>query len=245
MTRNAAFPWRRLGELLIERDLIDGRDLEDALAEQEASGRRLGEILVTQGALAASDLIGVLAEQYGLDVQVQATPTDPSGPEASSEWKPLGRILVERGSLGKEALRSAIAEQRRTGGRLGALLVDGGHVSPVELVEALAEQHGLASPSLVAAARADAGTEPAYLVLDGSGRELFRTDGFLDATDFAFEVLETDALPRLEIVRVGDGPREQVWSYAQDEAEAVATAPRDSLEIYGFDVTRWTGPPRR
>ena len=247
MTRTADFPWRRLGELLIERDLVDERELEEALAVQAASGRRLGEILVTEGALAASELIAVLAEQYGLDVQVtQPSRHSERHSAGSPDWQPLGQILVERGSIGRETLRTAIAEQRRTGGRLGAILVDGGHVSAIEVVEALAQQHGLAPPSLVAAASIDVGPETAYVVLDGAGRDLFQSDTFLDATDFAFEVLDADTPPKLVILRVEDGRREQVWSYEADEAAAaVASAPRDSLEIYGFDVTRWTGPPRR
>jgi PAS domain-containing protein len=247
VTKSSDFPWRRLGELLIERDLVDERELEDALSVQAATGRRLGEILVTQGALAEPELIAALAEQYGLDVQVapQTKRTDDPADSAPADWQPLGRILVERGSLGRETLRAAIAEQQKTGGRLGTILVDGGHVSAIELVEALAEQHGLAPPSLLDAALADLGPEPAYLVIDGDGGILFRTDAFLDATDFAFELLEGKAPPRLEIVRIEDGRREQVWSYAEEQAAAVAAAPRDSLEIYGFDVTRWTGPPRR
>ena len=61
---------------------------------------------------------------------------------------------------------------------------------------------------------------------------------------FAFELLEADGPPSLEIYRVEGDVREQVWSYTEERAEAVATAPRTSLGIYGFDVTRWTGPLR-
>jgi len=243
VTRAQEFPWRPLGELLLERRLVDEHELEEALAVQEATGERLGEILVARGALAAPALIAVLAGQYGLEVRVGALSgaTVPS----QSEWKPLGRILVERGSLGRAALRVAIDEQRRTGRRLGSILVDGGHVSPIELVEALVQQHGLDPHSLEAASTLEPSSEPGYEVVDATGRALFRIDGFLEATDFAFELLESDEPASLRIFRVGDGEREEVWSYDAEQAAEAAAAPRESLAIYGFDVTRWTGPPRR
>lgn len=242
MTRTIDFPWRRLGELLLERRLVDERDLEEALAVQAATERRLGEILVARGALTAPELIGVLAEQYGLEVRVGGIAGAASEP---TEWKPLGRILVERGSLGRAALRVAVEEQRRSGRRLGSILVDGGHVSPIELVEALVQQHGLEPHSLVAAATIEPSAEPGYEVVDGTGRVLFRTDGFLEATDFAFELLESDEPPALRIFHVGDGRREEAWSYTAERAAEVAAAPATPLEVYGFDVARWTGPPRR
>jgi hypothetical protein len=223
---------------------VDEHEVEEALAAQAETGARLGEILVARGALTAPALIAVLAEQYGLEVRVGALSGDTVPPR--SEWKPLGRILVERGSLGRAALRAAIDEQRRTGCRLGSILVDGGHVSPIELVEALVQQHGLEPHSLEAASTLEPSSEPGYEVLDATGRALFRTDGFLEATDFAFELLETDEPASLRIFRVGEDGREEVWSYNAEQAAEAAAAPRESsLAIYGFDVTRWTGPPRR
>ena len=222
---------------------MDEEELEEALAVQAATGRRLGEVLVARGSLAAPDLIAVLAEQYGLDVRVG--PLVGAGGDDLGEWKPLGRILVERGSLGRAALRVAVEEQRRTGCRLGSILVDGGHVSPIELVEALVQQHGLEPHTLVAATTLEPSPEPGYEVVDGAGRVVFRTDGFLEATDFAFELLESDEPSALQIFRVSDDGREEVWSYTEERAEEAAAAPRESLAIYGFDVARWTGPPRR
>jgi hypothetical protein len=229
--------------LLIERGLVDAEDLERALAVQAETGRRLGEILVTGGALPSAELIAALAEQYGLEVRVGALVGTPS--TLVDEWKPLGRILVDRGSLGRAALNAAVEEQRRTGNQLGSILVDGGHVSPIELVEALVQQHGLQPHSLVAVATAALSDEPGYHVVDGTGRTLFRTDGFLEATDFAFELLSTDEPKALAIVRVSGDEREGVWSYTEERAAEAAAASRDPLEIYGFDVARWTGPPRR
>jgi hypothetical protein len=247
VTSKPDFPWRRLGELLIERDLIDHRSLEDALEAQEETSGRLGEILVSRGALKASDLIAALAEQHGLDVRVEPRAVDASGPTPVSPpwWQPLGQILVERGSLGRDALQAAIAEQRRTGRRLGSILVDHGHVSADEVVEALVQQHGLEPHALVAASTAEPDSGPAYEVAGLDGGALFRTAGFLDATDFAFELLEAERPPRVDIFRIDGSTRELVWSYTEERAAEAAAAPRDALGIYGFDVNRWTGPTRR
>ena len=243
VTRKPDFPWRRLGELLLERDLVDAADLEGALNVQAETGRRLGEILVTRGALSAQQLIGALAEQHGLEARVG--PLSGTRESLRQDWQPLGRILVERGSLGRAALKAVLLEQRRTGRRLGAILVDGGHVTPVELVEALVEQHGLEPHEVVAIPTAVSSAEPGYEVVAGDGPAVFRTDGFLDATDFAFELLETDNPAEIRIYRVDADGREEIWSYTEERAVETAAAPRRPLEIYGFDVTRWTGPPRR
>ena len=243
MTSKPDFPWRRLGELLLERDLVRAADLESALAVQAATGRRLGEILVTRGALSAQDLIGTLAEQHGLEVRVG--PLSGTRDQLRRDWQPLGRILVERGSLGRAALKAVLLEQRRTGRRLGSILVDGGHVMPVELVEALVEQHGLAPHDVVATTTAEPAREPGYEVVDATETPLFRTDGFLDATDFAFELLESEAPSEIRIFRVDGDGREEIWSYTEERAAEAAAAAQRSVDIYGFDVTRWTGPTRR
>jgi len=54
---------RRLGELLIEAGLLTGAQLDEALAEQEDSGRMLGEILVDRRYVPMITLVNLLAEQ--------------------------------------------------------------------------------------------------------------------------------------------------------------------------------------
>jgi type IV pilus assembly protein PilB len=56
----------RLGELLLERNLVDDGQLAQGLLEQAASGGRLGTALVKLGLLDERDLARVLAEQQGL-----------------------------------------------------------------------------------------------------------------------------------------------------------------------------------
>jgi hypothetical protein len=58
-----ARPPRRLGELLIEAGVLTGPQLDEALAEQEDSGRMLGEILVDRGHVPMITLVNLLSEQ--------------------------------------------------------------------------------------------------------------------------------------------------------------------------------------
>ena len=56
---------RRLGEILVERGVVTQAQLDEALAEQEKSGRKLGEILVERELLWEEDLVEALAIQKG------------------------------------------------------------------------------------------------------------------------------------------------------------------------------------
>ena len=61
---------------------------------------------------------------------------------ASVPWRPLGRLLVEKGLLSGEQLERALDEQAVTGRRLGEILVELGFVTRAHLSLALAEQYG-------------------------------------------------------------------------------------------------------
>jgi hypothetical protein len=62
---------------------------------------------------------------------------------ASIAWRPLGRLLVEKGLLSDEELELALAKQQLTGKRLGETIVECGFVSRPELSDALAAQYGI------------------------------------------------------------------------------------------------------
>ena len=157
------FPWRPLGELLVERGLLTAPRLERALAEQRRSGRLLGVLLVESGYLSGLSLARALAEQHGVELR---TPGEGSGTGAVSRpepvrkqsrterirstkpgeegWRPLGVLLVEWAFLGKAELDGALAEQQqRPGRRLGEILVELGYLSGPDLARALALQHGV------------------------------------------------------------------------------------------------------
>jgi hypothetical protein len=55
---------------------------------------------------------------------------------------PLGAILVQRGVLTPDQLAAALAEQKRSGGQLGEIIVRLGFALPPMIGQALATQHG-------------------------------------------------------------------------------------------------------
>ncbi len=57
---------QRLGEMLVERQLVTSGDVGKALAFQEQYGGRLGSVLVRLGAISEESLLPVLAEQLGI-----------------------------------------------------------------------------------------------------------------------------------------------------------------------------------
>jgi hypothetical protein len=246
------YPWRPLGRLLVEEGLVAEADLDAALAEQQLTGRRLGEVLVARGLITGPALTRALAAQCGIDVTLapvfEVRQADPAESEAEP-WKPLGRLLVERGALTEAQLAEALREQQTSDRRLGEILVARGYVTTLDLVAAVIDQHGLerstdagdfASASLSSRAREVYEVEGE----DEPGRTgvLYRTGGFLDATDFAFELLEGGRHDWLRIFRLRNGEREEVWAYDESRAAEAASAP-NVVELYGFDPSRWTGPP--
>jgi len=56
----------RLGELLIDRDMITPEQLQQALAQQTAKGGRLGYHLTAMGFISEEELTNFLSEQYGV-----------------------------------------------------------------------------------------------------------------------------------------------------------------------------------
>jgi len=62
---------RPIGELLVERGLIDEAELEDALAEQERTKRPIGEILVARGLVSRPALSLALADQLGVELEIE------------------------------------------------------------------------------------------------------------------------------------------------------------------------------
>lgn len=61
---------------------------------------------------------------------------------AQIPWRPLGRLLVEKGLLSYEQLERALEEQARSGRRLGEILIELDCVTHSALSLALAEQYG-------------------------------------------------------------------------------------------------------
>jgi general secretion pathway protein E len=65
----------RLGEMLLERQLITTEDLERALDLQKERGEKIGKILVDAGFAAARDVLGALSEQLRIPlVSIEGPP---------------------------------------------------------------------------------------------------------------------------------------------------------------------------
>ena len=62
----AEYAWRPLGELLVQRGLIDDYQLESLLLEQRLSGMLFGELLVAKRVVSPMDMAAVIAQQHGL-----------------------------------------------------------------------------------------------------------------------------------------------------------------------------------
>ena len=88
-------PRRRLGELLLERDLLSPEDLQKALHLQTTSGQRLGEELIELGILDERDLASALAEQLGLPlVDLRQSTPEPAALEIIPETLARGLTAV-------------------------------------------------------------------------------------------------------------------------------------------------------
>lgn len=224
------YAWRPLGELLVERGLLGRYDLEVALTEQKLSGQLLGELLVSKRLVSPIDMAAVLAAHNGVHLDPSAAPAGEAAaharPHGKQAWRPLGRILVDRGHLTESGLQRALLTQRHAEASLGEILVQRRYVTPGELADALAEQQGLTvHPVVLEAARelepADEPTERYELRAPTSDdAPLYSSQSYLDATDFAFEALHSADPDALEIVRIKDGEEETVWDYTRGASDA-------------------------
>ena len=68
----------RLGELLLKKGWISKEDLEEALVEQEKSGKLLGRILINKGLIDEKQLYQALAEQDGVEFVENTSKLQPS-----------------------------------------------------------------------------------------------------------------------------------------------------------------------
>jgi len=248
----AQFPWRQLGALLVDEELLTPTELELALDEQRRTGRLLGQIVVDRGFLSAFSLARVLSAQHGVDLRQTEEPEPEPEPHLSAvptTWQPLGRLLVERGLVSQTQLAEALLEQ--TGNRrLGEILVERGAISGGDLARALSEQHGLTPSSLGDDLEAELKPAPTaepvyrvYIVTFRQGfqerRVLWEHANFLEAADYAMEYIQDHEPEALEIERVDGEDQETVWTYSESRAAAASLARKDLVDTFGFDPTRW------
>jgi hypothetical protein len=144
-------------------------------------------------------------------------------------------------------------QKQRPARRLGEILVADGYISGSELALALPEQHGLevgsedelgqeletvlepASPGQPTYRVHAVALEPAYRL----ERVLYQSASFLEAADFACDVVQRENPAALEIEKVDGAVRETVWTYSEVRASAEAAARENLVGTFGFDPVRW------
>jgi hypothetical protein len=253
---NAEFPWRPLGDVLVEQGLLTPKELETALAEQEKTGRLLGQIVVDHGYVTAFSLARVLSEQHGVQLRPASVEADPpvaraEDPATTTRVRPLGRVLVDSGYLTQDELDKALEIQRERGGRLGEILIARGSMTGRSLARALAEQHGVeledsdASNIDTVVTPADPG-EAVYQVCEIVFRSGFQTrtvlyenTNFLESADYAFEFVQEHEPTALEIQRTEGETQEVVWTYSASRAAAMEASRTNLVDTFGFDPVKW------
>lgn len=114
----------RLGELLLQKELITEDELAQALRAHEETGRPLGEVI--------TDMLGLLTIAEMRDLLL-----------LQRRWRPLGQLLLERGLVTEGQLLEALEEQERTGRPLGEIVGTRHRISSVTLQDVLEEQREL------------------------------------------------------------------------------------------------------
>ncbi len=123
---------RPLGQILVEGRFISTQDLDAALEEQKSTGEPLGEILVRMGTLDPTDLWAVLTAQKALASLEDAVKA------VAGIRQPLGELLLRANRITKAQFELVYGEHKRSGIRLGEILVRLGYITSREL-EALLE----------------------------------------------------------------------------------------------------------
>jgi hypothetical protein len=134
---------RPIGQILIDGEFISPSDLEAALERQRDNNELLGNILVGMGVLDHADLKAVLALQKNL------TSAEEAAKVAAGVRVQVGNLLIGAKRITHEQLDSALSEQKKTGEKLGKILVRLGMVeaSEIEAILAFQQNQGEASSS--------------------------------------------------------------------------------------------------
>lgn len=113
---------KRLGEILIEGEIVTKEQLKKALEIQRKEKRLLGEILVDLGYIAKEKLDLALVRQFG---------------------SRLGEILVRNKMINFEQLHKALERQRDVNSPLGEILIALGYISEESLLKSLSTRYGM------------------------------------------------------------------------------------------------------
>lgn len=165
---------RPIGRILKDGGFLTDAQLADALEEQRQSNELIGQVLVRSGVLTAGEVRAALA------VQEQVADHEQAIRSAAGVRLQLGSLLLKAGRLSEEELEHALAEQQRSGDKLGEICLrlgllteaelqgllsfqrnqcpDRRHASPLRLGELLVSTGHISRQQLVDALRKQAGT---------------------------------------------------------------------------------------
>lgn len=122
---------RMMGLLLLKAGLTKQDEIERTLTAQREANARLGALLVQMGSLSEEQLAALLHMQQRLSDPQRALKV------ATGLRLRLGEMLVQSGRATPQQVDEALAEQARTGARLGRIAVSRGWLKPLELRRAL------------------------------------------------------------------------------------------------------------
>lgn len=110
----------RLGDILLENEIISPIQLAEGLQIQKEERKRIGDILVNLNFVDRKELRTIITEH--------------------KKRIPLGDYLLEQGLITQDDLDFALRQQKRTGLILGQILIDSELISAEDLAKGLSEQ---------------------------------------------------------------------------------------------------------
>jgi hypothetical protein len=108
---------RPIGQVLLDGGFVSATDIDFALQEQKRTRELLGQVLVRMKVLEPADISAVISVQALLDEAKNVVKT------AAGVRLMLGEMLVGAGHITEKQLQQALAEQQKTGEKLGETLI--------------------------------------------------------------------------------------------------------------------------
>lgn len=121
-----AAPPKKLGDYLMESQIVTQEQLDKALDVQKTTKKKLGDTLVDLGYLTVSQMSTLLTQQIKS--------------KTGTQRKRLGDILIETKIITQEQLNQALQTQKEKKGKLGQILIDLGFVTKDQITEGISEK---------------------------------------------------------------------------------------------------------
>lgn len=138
---------RQIGQILLDGGFLSDSDLSRAFDEQKHTRELLGQVLVKMGVLKARDI------SVPLVIQGHLSSVEDAVKIAAGERQLLGALLVQSGRITGEQLDHAIAEQKRTGEKLGDVFTRLGMLTERQCSALLEFQSNQSDPTIISPLR--------------------------------------------------------------------------------------------